>query len=105
MLPTVIKSCPSADNDFEPLSEYQAQTPDTFFDGKPILYYHDTKVKAWVSNEQYKQLYFFSGSENDPRHPTPPESFALANEGGKHFREEDGVEVFVASKYGAHLFT
>ncbi|RYP67670.1 hypothetical protein DL770_008566 [Monosporascus sp. CRB-9-2] len=93
MLPTVIKSCPSADNDFEPLSEYQARTPETFFDGKPILYYHDNKVKAWVSHEQSKRLYFFSDAADSP---SPPESYALENNGGKHLRE-DVVEVFVAS--------
>ncbi|RYO85303.1 hypothetical protein DL762_005256 [Monosporascus cannonballus] len=101
MLPTVIKSCPSADNDFEPLSEYQARTPETFFEGKPILYYHDNKVKAWVSNEQFKRLYFFSdAAEGDinSASPSPPESYALENNGGKHLREGI-VEVFVASKY------
>ncbi|RYP05299.1 hypothetical protein DL764_003897 [Monosporascus ibericus] len=95
MLPTVIKNCPVADNDFEPLSEYQARTPETFFDGKPILYYHDNKVKAWVSNEQFKRLYLFSDAaegEIDSVSPSPPESYALENNGGKHLRE-DIVEV------------
>lgn len=105
MLPTVIKTCPSADVNFQPLSEYQAQTPETFFDGKPTLYYHDDKIKAWVSNEQYKRLYFFSGSDEDSRNPTSPESYALENDGGKHLREEDQVEVFVASKYAGKIST
>ncbi|KAI1651970.1 regulator of volume decrease after cellular swelling-domain-containing protein [Daldinia loculata] len=97
--PTVIRTCPSADNDFQPLSEYQAQTPDTFFDGKPILYYHDENVKAWVSNKQYEALYIFSkGSEDGltPLNPSPPECYALENNWGKHLFEEK-VEVFVAS--------
>ncbi|KAI1482969.1 hypothetical protein K445DRAFT_26445 [Daldinia sp. EC12] len=97
--PTVIRTCPSADNDFQPLSEYQAQTPDTFFDGKPVLYYHDENVKAWVSKEQYEALYIFSkGSEDGstPLNPSPPESYALENNWGKHLFEEK-VEVFVAS--------
>lgn len=100
MLPTVIRACPSADNDFEPLSEYLAQTPETFFGGKPILYYHDSHIKAWVSNEQFKRLYFFADSGDEGAlHPTPPESFALENDGGKHLREDAKVEVFVVSKY------
>ncbi|KAI0023639.1 regulator of volume decrease after cellular swelling-domain-containing protein [Xylariomycetidae sp. FL0641] len=100
MLPTVIKNCPSADNDFQPLSEYEAQTPETFFDGKPVLYYHDESTKAWVSNEQYERLYFFAkqSDDNDATiHPTPPESHALENNGGKHLREEQKLEVFVTS--------
>jgi nucleotide-sensitive chloride channel 1A len=101
MPPVVIKSCPSADNDFQPLSEYQAQTPETFFEGKPVLYYHDETIKAWVSNEQYEQLFFFSrptSSESTSSNPSPPESHALDN-GGKHMREERKVEVFVSSRY------
>ncbi|KAI5867205.1 regulator of volume decrease after cellular swelling-domain-containing protein [Durotheca rogersii] len=98
MPPTVIRTCPSADDDFQPLSEYQAQTPNTFFDSKPILYYHDENVKAWVSGEQHEQLYFFSKASGDDDlalYPTPPESRAL-KDGDKHYREEK-VEVFVAS--------
>ncbi|KAI1462397.1 regulator of volume decrease after cellular swelling-domain-containing protein [Annulohypoxylon moriforme] len=97
--PTVIRTCPSADNDFQPLSEYQAQTPETFFDGKPILYYHDENVKAWVSAEQHERLYIFSKPSDDastPPSPSPPESYALENNGGQHLREEK-VEAFVAS--------
>ncbi|XXH00496.1 hypothetical protein Hte_006842 [Hypoxylon texense] len=97
--PTVIRSCPSADNDFQPLSEYQAQTPDTFFDGKPVLYYHDENVKAWVSTEQHESLFFFSKeteSNSSTLSPSAPECYALENNYGKHLREER-VEVFVAS--------
>ncbi|KAK7745172.1 hypothetical protein SLS62_009885 [Diatrype stigma] len=97
MLPTVVKTCPSADGDFNPLNEYQAQTPETFFGGKPVLYYHDAQVKAWVSNEQFTRLHFFSdGGDKDALSPSPPESHALENDGGKHLREEK-VEAFVAS--------
>lgn len=99
--PTVIRRCPSADNDFQPLSEYQAQTPDTFFDGKPVLYFHDENVKAWVSAEQREDLFFFSKDEegnSGTLSPSPPESYALENNGGTHLREEK-VEAFVASKY------
>lgn len=101
MLPAVINSCPSAENDFLPLSEYQAQTPETFFEGKPVLYFHDENIKAWVSHEQYEQLFFFSKATADnsaPIHPTPPESHALGTE-DKHTREERNVEVFVSSRY------
>ncbi|KAI0427334.1 regulator of volume decrease after cellular swelling-domain-containing protein [Xylaria sp. FL1042] len=100
MLPEVIKSCPSAENDFLPLSEYQAQTPETFFEGKPVLYFHDEHIKAWVANEKYEELFFFPEKVVDgstPLRPTPPESHALDNE-DKHTCEEKKVEVFVSSK-------
>ncbi|KAI1745938.1 regulator of volume decrease after cellular swelling-domain-containing protein [Xylaria scruposa] len=100
LLPAVINSCPSAEDDFLPLSEYQAQTPETFFEGKPVLYFHDESIKAWVSEEQYGQLFFFSKTTADPSassQPTPPESLALGNE-DKHLREEKNIEVFVSSR-------
>lgn len=100
MLPTVIRSRPSAESDFEPLSEYQSQTPETFFEGKPVLYFHGENIKAWVSKEQVDRLFFFSKAPEDgsnPLNPTPPESHALENN-GVHMREESDVEVFVASK-------
>ncbi|KAI1843969.1 hypothetical protein JX266_009835 [Neoarthrinium moseri] len=96
MLSTVIKSCPSADNDFQPLSEYQAQTPETFYGEKPVLYFHDANVKAWCSIEQSTELQFFAAEGSDqPGEPTSPENNALENT-GKHLREAR-VEVFVAS--------
>lgn len=100
MLPVVIKSRPSAKNDYLPLSEYQAQTPETFFEGKPVLYFHDEKIKAWVSTEQYEKLFFFSKiTADDPTslNPTPPESLALDSQ-DRHTREEKKVEVFVSSR-------
>ncbi|KAI0490554.1 regulator of volume decrease after cellular swelling-domain-containing protein [Xylaria cf. heliscus] len=100
MLPAVINSCPSAENDFLPLSEYQSQTPETFFEGKPVLYFHDENIKAWVSREQSEQLFFFSKATADDSasvNPSPPESHALGTE-DKHTREEKNVEVFVSSR-------
>ncbi|KAI1340864.1 regulator of volume decrease after cellular swelling-domain-containing protein [Xylariaceae sp. FL0016] len=99
MLPTIIKTCPSAENDFEPLNEYQAQTPETFFPSKPILYYHDTEVKAWAPQAQAHRLQFIKKAPSDDSYgnaPAQPESFALENQ-GSHVREDERVEVFVAS--------
>ena len=99
MLPAVIQKCPSAETDFLPLSEYQAQTPETFFEGKPVLYCHDESIKAWVSNEKYEELFFFSQKfTGDPTSlkPTPPESRALDSE--DKYTCEEKVEVFVSSR-------
>ncbi|KAI0205100.1 regulator of volume decrease after cellular swelling-domain-containing protein [Astrocystis sublimbata] len=101
MLPAIINSRPSAEGDFLPLSEYQAQTPETFFEGKPVLHFHDENIKAWVSQQQYEQLYFFSKAAADNAAagtPTAPESHALGDEDKNNTREEENVEVFVSSK-------
>ncbi|KAJ2974292.1 hypothetical protein NUW58_g8703 [Xylaria curta] len=100
MPPVVIKTRPSAEDDFLPLSEYQAQTPNTFFEGKPVLYFHDENIKAWASDEQCEQLFFFSKAAADNSvslQPTPPESHALGKD-DEHTREERRVEVFVSSR-------
>ncbi|KAF1346261.1 regulator of volume decrease after cellular swelling-domain-containing protein [Delphinella strobiligena] len=39
----IIRSAPQLE-DYTPLSEHQAQTPGTFFGGKPVLYYHTTNA-------------------------------------------------------------
>ncbi|KAH7033100.1 regulator of volume decrease after cellular swelling-domain-containing protein [Microdochium trichocladiopsis] len=93
MLATVIKTCPSAETDFEQLSEYQSQTPQTFFDGKPVLHAHDKHVKAWVSEEQHERLFFFS---KDSTRPSSPHNAALEGN-GQGMVEDSQVEVFVAS--------
>ncbi|KAI2609232.1 regulator of volume decrease after cellular swelling-domain-containing protein [Hypoxylon sp. NC1633] len=100
MLPsTIIRTCPSADNDFQPLSEYEAQTPDTFYGAKPVLHYHDEHIKAWASADQHESLYFFSkGPEGSsaPINPSIPECYALDDNIRTNLVEEK-VEVFVAS--------
>jgi hypothetical protein len=97
MLPTFIKNHPSADSDFEALSEYQAQTPSTFFDSdrKPVLYFHDANIKAWCSDEHSERLFFFPSGDNTSK-PSAPEFHAL-----EHTQDirEDLVEVFVASRF------
>ncbi|KAJ3551794.1 hypothetical protein NPX13_g11273 [Xylaria arbuscula] len=99
MLPAVIQKCPSAETDFLPLSEYQSQTPETFFEGKPVLYFHDENIKAWVSDEKYEELCFFSKRSPEDLtslKPTLPESHALDSD-DKNTCEEK-VEVFVSSR-------
>lgn len=98
MLPTVIKSCPSID-DFKPLAEYQSQTPETFFEGEKVLYFHDTTVKAWCPIEQHARLHFFQtdSSPESRKQPSPPECHGLENEQRQQICEEGRVEVFVSS--------
>jgi len=64
-LTTTIRSVPSLD-DYIPLSEHQSRTPETFFGGKPILYYHAAGATAYIPKSQRGQLPFFpAGSGQD----------------------------------------
>ncbi|KAK6218856.1 hypothetical protein QIS74_06065 [Colletotrichum tabaci] len=58
MLPTTIRSSPSL-GDFIPIEEHQAQTPETFFGGKPVLHFHLDGAKAWIPASQKGNLAVF----------------------------------------------
>jgi len=64
-LPTTLRSPPSLD-DYTPLSEHQAQTPATFFGGKPVLHYHATSAKAYLPKSQRGMLAFFPADAHAP---------------------------------------
>ncbi|KAF6837110.1 hypothetical protein CPLU01_03222 [Colletotrichum plurivorum] len=51
MLPTTIRSPPAA-GDYTPIEDYESQTPETFFGGKPVLHAQLDGVKAWVPASQ-----------------------------------------------------
>lgn len=58
MLPTTIRSPPSAD-DYTPLSEYQSQTPESFVGGKPVLHFSLVGAKATIPKSQCGTLAIF----------------------------------------------
>ncbi|WYZ38410.1 hypothetical protein EsH8_III_000324 [Colletotrichum jinshuiense] len=58
MLPTTIRSPPSL-GDYTPIEEHQAQTPETFFGGKPVLHHHLEGAKAWIPASQKGSLPVF----------------------------------------------
>ncbi|PKS10706.1 hypothetical protein jhhlp_002463 [Lomentospora prolificans] len=74
-MPTTTIRSPPSEADFTPLSEYQAQTPETFFGGKPVLYYHATGAKSFVSKDQCGTLPVFPTDSSAL--PSGPEAAAL----------------------------
>lgn len=58
-MPTTTIRAPPSEADFTPLSEYQAQTPDTFFGGNPVLYSHISAAKCWLPKTQRGTLPVF----------------------------------------------
>jgi nucleotide-sensitive chloride channel 1A len=93
MPPTILRSPPSV-ADYVSLSEYQAQTPETFHGGKPVLYYHATSVIARVFKSQCSSLPFFSS-------PSPlsfPEDGASTETSDE--KVEQLVDLFINSEYG-----
>ncbi|KAK4164958.1 regulator of volume decrease after cellular swelling-domain-containing protein [Cladorrhinum sp. PSN259] len=73
---TTIRSPPSL-SDYTPLSEHQEQTPESFYDAKPVLYYHGVGAKAWIPKSQRGKLPFFPADLETA--PTAPENVGLAD--------------------------
>jgi len=85
---------PFAVNDYTPLSEHQQQTPDSFYDGKPVLYYHATGAKAWIPKSQRGKLPFFPADLSPA--PTAPEDKALSTQSEETVEQK--VDLFVNSR-------
>jgi len=49
------KEAPSLES-FIPLAEHQAETPGTFFGGKPVLHYHSPRAAIVVTKSQYLEF-------------------------------------------------
>lgn len=89
---TTVRS-PFVLSDYIPLSEHEEQTPDSFFDGKPVLHYHATGVKAWVAKSRLGKLPFFPADLTTE--PTAPENSTL---GPTEANAEQKVDLFVNSR-------
>lgn len=92
MPPTTIRNSPST-ADYTPLAEWQAQTPETFHGGKPVLYYHATGAKALVPKSQSAHLPFFPADASTTA--TEPEANVIE---GSEEQVEQGVDLFVNSE-------
>lgn len=86
---------PFAPSDYTPLAEHQEQTPDSFYDAKPVLHYHATGAKAWIPKSQRGKLPFFPADLASA--PTAPESSALNDQTEETV--EQTVDLFVNSRY------
>ncbi|KAK3326612.1 regulator of volume decrease after cellular swelling-domain-containing protein [Apodospora peruviana] len=94
MMPTRIRSPPPL-GDFTPLAEHQSKTPESFFDGKPILYYHAAGAKAWIPKSQRGSgLPFFPADLASD--PTGPEGSALNGTADENVEQK--VDLFVNSQ-------
>ncbi|POS88420.1 hypothetical protein EPUL_000167 [Erysiphe pulchra] len=80
---TKIHSAPALDS-FTPLAEHQSKTPTTFYKGKPVLYFHDSKAKAIIDKNHLMKLPL---DENESYEVKSPSASNL-----------DSVELFVSSE-------
>ncbi|KAL1836239.1 hypothetical protein VTJ49DRAFT_5401 [Mycothermus thermophilus] len=85
---------PFAVDDYTPLSQHQQQTPESFFDGKPVLFYHATGAKAWIPKSQRDKLPFFPTDLSSE--PTAPENSAVTDQAEESVEQK--VDIFVNSR-------
>lgn len=70
-MPTTTIRTPPSEAEFTPLSEYQAQTPDTFFGGKPVLHSKTVSARCWMPKAQLGSLPVFPADSTTA--PSGPE--------------------------------
>ncbi|SPO00741.1 uncharacterized protein DNG_03489 [Cephalotrichum gorgonifer] len=72
-MPTTTIRSPPSEADFTPLAEYESQTPDTFFDGNPVLHFKAAGAKCWISKSQLGSLPVFpADATSTPSGPEAP---------------------------------
>ncbi|KAF8849649.1 hypothetical protein BDZ45DRAFT_604104 [Acephala macrosclerotiorum] len=64
MPPTTIHVQPQLDS-FTSLEDHQSHTPETFYDGKPVLHYHSATITALGDRDQIAKLPFFSSTDGE----------------------------------------
>jgi len=62
----VLHSAPSVDA-FTPLSTHQSQTPDSFYEGPPVLHYRSERAKAVIPEHDLKASPALAGLTHTPR--------------------------------------
>ncbi|KAI9853780.1 MAG: hypothetical protein M1824_000890 [Vezdaea acicularis] len=102
----VIHKAPDAES-FTPLSQHQSQTPESFFDGKPVLHYHTAGAVAVIPEDQTNLLpVFHHGASAGDLAPVPATSPAVNgqtetdNDGNSTPREIEvgSIEIWVTSE-------
>ncbi|KND93870.1 hypothetical protein TOPH_01409 [Tolypocladium ophioglossoides CBS 100239] len=91
MLATTIRSPPSLE-DYIPLADYQSQTPESFADGKAVLYFHLEGATASVPKSQCGSLAVFPADA-----PVAESAQADGQNDGNQLVEQK-IDVFVNSE-------
>ncbi|CAK7205046.1 hypothetical protein SEUCBS139899_007810 [Sporothrix eucalyptigena] len=89
-LPTTLRTPPSLAS-YTPVAEHQSRTPASFYEGPPVLHYHTTGARAYVSTENRDKLPW--GGNETTADAAGGESWPVMGEG----MIEQAVDVFVGS--------
>lgn len=87
---TAIYTVPHVDS-FTTLVDHQSQTPETFYNAKPVLHFHGVGIRALAASSQMSKLSIFSSASGAQPERTEDED---------EKPEVVTVDAFVASEYG-----
>lgn len=90
-LPTTLRTPPSLDA-YTPLADHESRTPASFYEGPPVLHYHTTGARAYVSRENRDKLPW--GGNETTATAAGGEAWPIMGEG----MVEQVVDVFVGSE-------
>ncbi|ERT01762.1 hypothetical protein HMPREF1624_00056 [Sporothrix schenckii ATCC 58251] len=93
-LPTTLRSPPALDS-YTPLADHESRTPASFYEGPPVLHYHTTGARAYVSRENRDKLPW--GGNETRAAAASDESWPVMGDG----MVEQVVDVFVGSDSAA----
>lgn len=92
----LIRRAPQLDS-FTPLSEHQAQTPASFYDGKAVLYYHGTRAELQIDSAQLEANAAFSALRSSGNAASGATNGHV--EGDHRKTSIPDVDVYVTSEY------
>ncbi|MCJ1369794.1 hypothetical protein MMC20_001006 [Loxospora ochrophaea] len=88
---------------FTPLSQHQAQTPESFFSGPPVLYYHSPAATLVVSRLELQSTEVFSGLVDTSGNSHSAGINGRGANGDETENQQDavisGIDIWVTSKY------
>lgn len=91
----VLQTPPSASS-FTPLAEHQSRTPQSFYDGAPVLYHHSSRCKVVVMESDLAASPALNALRGGTNGSTDAETADESTEGKEIVIEN--VDVFVASE-------
>ena len=98
----IIHDVPTAAS-FVQLSTHQAQTPESFFTGPPVLYHHSPSAKLSVQSSELLLAPVFARLFENPEHKSPHTNGTAGTTNGDQEEEDQelstgGIDIWVTSE-------
>jgi len=92
----LIRTAPELSS-FTSLAEHQAQTPDTFYGGNPVLYYHCANAELSIDSQQLEASAAFSALRADSDATSGAANGSTNGSDTSHQSTIPGLDIYVTS--------